>query len=101
MLDFLNKQRDHECRGQEGAASEERDDGRGTKARHQKKFHIYQWVRAVDLAQYEGDGRYNPQNEDYNDDIVMNYDAKSHCTNTERDEIKIVDEKNNIVYEDK
>ena len=31
----------------------------------------------------------------------MNYDAKSHCTNTERDEIKIVDEKNNIVYEDK
>ena len=36
--------------------------------------------------------------EDYNDDIVMNYEAKSHCTNTERDEIKIVDENNKIVW---
>ncbi len=36
--------------------------------------------------------------EDYNDDIVINYEAKSHCTNTERDEIKIVDENNKIVW---
>ena len=36
--------------------------------------------------------------EDYNDDIVINYDAKSHCTNTERDEIKIVDENNKVIW---
>ena len=43
----------------------------------------------------------NLDEEDYNDDVVINFNAKSNLNATERDYIKIVDEKNNVVYEDK
>ena len=43
----------------------------------------------------------NLDEEDYNDDVVINFNAKSNLNSTERDYIKIVDEKNNVVYEDK
>ena len=41
------------------------------------------------------------ENEDYDDEIVINFNAKSDCLATERDEIKIVDENNKIIWEDK
>ena len=40
------------------------------------------------------------ENEDYDDEIVINFNAKSDCLATERDEIRIVDENNKIVWED-
>ena len=43
----------------------------------------------------------NLDEEDYNDDVVINFNAKSNINSTERDYIKIVDEKSNVVYEDK
>ena len=43
----------------------------------------------------------NLDEEDYNDDVVINFNAKSNLNSTERDYIKIVDEKSNVVYEDK
>ena len=41
------------------------------------------------------------ENEDYDDEIVINFSAKSNCLATERDEIRIMDENNKIVWEDK
>ena len=41
------------------------------------------------------------ENEDYDDEIVINFNAKSDCLATERDEIRIVDENNKILWEDK
>ena len=41
------------------------------------------------------------ENEDYDDEIVINFNAKTDCLATERDEIRIVDENNKIVWEDK
>ena len=41
------------------------------------------------------------ENEDYDDEIVINFHAKSDCLATERDEIRIVDENNKILWEDK
>ena len=38
------------------------------------------------------------EEEDYNDDIVINFNAKSKCNATERDEEKIVDENNKVVW---
>ena len=38
------------------------------------------------------------EEEDYKDDIVINFNAKSHCNATERDEIKIADENNKVVW---
>ena len=40
------------------------------------------------------------ENEDYDDEIVINFNAKSDCLATERDEIRIVDENNKIVWGD-
>ena len=40
------------------------------------------------------------ENEDYDDEIVINFNAKSDCLATERDEIRIMDENNKIVWED-
>ena len=40
------------------------------------------------------------ENEDYDDEIVINFSAKSDCLSTERDEIRIMDENNKIVWED-
>ena len=40
------------------------------------------------------------ENEDYDDEIVINFIAKSDCLSTERDEIRIMDENNKIVWED-
>lgn len=40
------------------------------------------------------------ENEDYDDKIVINFSAKSDCLSTERDEIRIMDENNKIVWED-
>ena len=40
------------------------------------------------------------ENEDYDDEIVINFSAKSNCLATERDEIRIMDENNKIVWED-
>ena len=36
--------------------------------------------------------------DDYDDEIVINFNAKSNCNATERDEIKIVDENNKVVW---
>ena len=41
------------------------------------------------------------ENEDYDDEIVINFNAKSDCLATERDEIRIMDENNKIVWGDK
>ncbi len=41
------------------------------------------------------------ENEDYDDEIVINFNAKSDCLATERDEIRIMDENNKVVWEDK
>ena len=41
------------------------------------------------------------ENEDYDDEIVLNFNAKSDCLATERDEIRIMNENNKIVWEDK
>ena len=38
--------------------------------------------------------------EDYDDEIVINFNAKSNCDATERDYIKIVDEDNKVLLED-
>jgi len=38
------------------------------------------------------------ENEDYDDEIVINFNAKSDCLATERDEIRIIDENNKIVW---
>ena len=38
------------------------------------------------------------EEEDYNDDIVINFKAKSNLNSTERDEEKIVDENDKIVW---
>ena len=40
-------------------------------------------------------------NEDFDDEIAINFNAKSNCLVTERDEIKIKDKNNKIVWEDK
>ena len=40
------------------------------------------------------------ENEDYDDEMVINFNAKSNCLATERDEIRIMDENNKIVWED-
>ena len=40
------------------------------------------------------------ENEDYDDEIVINFNAKTDCLATERDEIRIVDENNKIVWGD-
>ncbi len=39
--------------------------------------------------------------EDYNDEIAINFNAKSNLNVTERDYIKILDENNKVVYEEK
>ena len=41
------------------------------------------------------------ENEDFDDEIAINFNAKSNCLVTERDEIKIKDKNNKIVWEDK
>ena len=41
------------------------------------------------------------ENEDYNDEIVINFNAKSDCLATERDEVRIMDENSKIVWEGK
>ena len=41
------------------------------------------------------------ESEDYDDEIVINFNAKSNCLATERDEIRIMDENSKIVWEDK
>ena len=41
------------------------------------------------------------ENEDYDDEMVINFNAKSNCLATERDEIRIMDENNKIVWGDK
>ena len=38
------------------------------------------------------------EEEDYDDEIAINFNAKSNCNATERDEIKIVDENNKVVW---
>ena len=38
------------------------------------------------------------EEEDYDDDIAINFNAKSKCNATERDEEKIVDENNKVVW---
>ena len=38
------------------------------------------------------------EEEDYDDEIAINFNAKSDCNATERDEIKIVDENNKVVW---
>ncbi len=38
------------------------------------------------------------EEDDYDDEIVINFNAKSNCNATERDEIKIVDENNKVVW---
>ena len=38
------------------------------------------------------------ENEDYDDEIVINFNAKSNLNVTERDEEKIVDENNKVVW---
>ena len=40
------------------------------------------------------------ENEDYDDEIVINFNAKSDFLATERDEIKIMDENNKIVWKE-
>ena len=40
------------------------------------------------------------ENEDYDDEMVINFNAKSNCLATERDEIRIMDENNKIVWGD-
>ena len=39
--------------------------------------------------------------EDYNDEIAINFNAKSNLNVTERDYIKNLDENNKVVYEEK
>ena len=39
--------------------------------------------------------------EDYDDEIAINFNAKSNLNVTERDYIKILDENNKVVYEEK
>ena len=41
------------------------------------------------------------EEEDYNDEIAINFNAKSNLNVTERDYIKILDENNKVVYEEK
>ena len=41
------------------------------------------------------------ENEDFDDEIALNFDAQSNCLVTERDEIKIKDENNKVIWEDK
>ena len=41
------------------------------------------------------------EEEDYDDDIVLNFNAKSDLTTTERDEIKIIDQNNKLVWSEK
>ena len=41
------------------------------------------------------------ENEDYDDEIVINFNAKSDCLATERNEIRIMDENSKVVWEDK
>tara|TARA_B110000003_G_scaffold251811_1_gene265848 strand:+ start:308 stop:448 length:141 start_codon:yes stop_codon:yes gene_type:complete len=41
------------------------------------------------------------ENEDYDDEILINFNAKSDCLATERGEIRIIDENSKIVWEDK
>jgi len=41
------------------------------------------------------------ENEDFDDEIALNFDAQSNCLVTERDEIKIIDENNKVIWEDK
>lgn len=41
------------------------------------------------------------EEEDYNDDIVLNFNAKSDLITTERDEIKIIDQNNKLVWSEK
>jgi hypothetical protein len=36
--------------------------------------------------------------EDYDDEIALNYEAKSDCISTERDEIKITDQSNKVLW---
>ena len=38
------------------------------------------------------------EEEDYDDDVVLNFNAKSDLINTERDEIKIIDQNNKLVW---
>ena len=38
------------------------------------------------------------EEEDYDDEIAINFNSKSNCNATERDEIKIVDENNKVVW---
>jgi hypothetical protein len=39
--------------------------------------------------------------EDYDDEIALNYKAKSDCISTERDEIKITDQSNKVLWHEK
>ena len=41
------------------------------------------------------------EEEDYDDDIVLNFNARSDLINTERDEIKIIDQNNKLVWSEK
>ena len=41
------------------------------------------------------------ENEDFDDEIAINFNAKSSCLVTERDEVKIKDKNNKTVWEDK
>ena len=41
------------------------------------------------------------ENEDYDDEIIINFNAKSDCLATQRDEIRIMDENSKVVWEDK
>ena len=41
------------------------------------------------------------EEEDYDDDIVLNFNAKSDFITTERDEIKIIDQNNKLVWSEK
>jgi len=38
--------------------------------------------------------------EDYEDEIVLNFDAKSDLISTERDEIKITDQSNKVLWQE-
>ena len=39
--------------------------------------------------------------EDYDDEVALNFKAKSDCISTERDEIKIIDQNNKVVWSEK
>ena len=60
---------------------------------------------AEDTAEYESsnlDELFKTlDEEDYDDEIVINFNAKSNCLATQRDEIRIMDENSKVVWEDK